>query len=145
MDKNLLEKLLNNHKIIQIATSEANIPWICNVYFYYDKGNIYFLSDKKAKHSLQILVNSQIAFALAEYNPEDYDNRKGVQWIGKCGVVSNDELLKWYCTKFDRDYHELAGYMQENTDLALRRIIPSYIKYWDDENLWEEGVKEFTF
>ena len=79
MNKTLLERLLNNHKIIQIATSNGNISWICNVYYYYDNQIIYFLSDKKAKHSLRILDNPQVAFALAEYNPEDYDDRKGIQ------------------------------------------------------------------
>jgi nitroimidazol reductase NimA-like FMN-containing flavoprotein (pyridoxamine 5'-phosphate oxidase superfamily) len=74
-----LEKLLTDNKVLQIATSENNIPWICNVYFYYHNQIIYYLSDKSAKHSLQLQSNPQVAFALAQYNPEDYDDRKGIQ------------------------------------------------------------------
>jgi len=63
-----------------IASRDEKDVWVANVYFSADeKGNLYFVSSKDAKHSQMILKNHNVAFSIAWFDHTNSKNRKGVQ------------------------------------------------------------------
>jgi uncharacterized protein YhbP (UPF0306 family) len=97
------------------------------------------------KHSQIISSFPNIAFAIARFNPHDFDDRKGIQGTGICMQIDFDEeIIRKYCEKYKRSFEDTKKYMLENPGLALYKITPQFIKYWDDEMLGEEGTEEFT-
>jgi len=64
--KDLIIKYLAEAKVMQLATvGETGHPWISNVHFVSDKkGNIYWLSTEKRRHSVEISANMNVAISV---------------------------------------------------------------------------------
>jgi uncharacterized protein YhbP (UPF0306 family) len=63
--KELIQEHLKNERVMQLATSIDNKPWVCNVHFYADdKLNVYWASTPERRHSKDIEQNSHIAIAI---------------------------------------------------------------------------------
>src|SRR5664279_2226047 len=63
--KQYIQEYLSDGQVIQLATSDKNVPWVCNVYYVVDdKLHIYWLSYKTRRHSRDIAANEQVAMTL---------------------------------------------------------------------------------
>ncbi|MDO8618471.1 MAG: pyridoxamine 5'-phosphate oxidase family protein [Candidatus Daviesbacteria bacterium] len=60
--KSLIEDYLKEGKLMQIATSKENTPWVASVWFVHDdKLNLFFISTKDRRHSKEIKENPKVA------------------------------------------------------------------------------------
>lgn len=141
---------LQSQKLLSIATQERGKPWIATVYFGVDeKGILYFVSQKDAKHSVHITKNSAVAFSVAWCDPKNPNNRKGVQGIGTCTLARGPKQI---LTALSAIHKKIPEFKKTITLEWVRKnawgskiwvIKPSYIKYWDDELYGDEESEEF--
>ncbi|KKR76972.1 MAG: hypothetical protein UU21_C0001G0026 [Candidatus Levybacteria bacterium GW2011_GWA2_40_8] len=94
MNKNLrklIKEYLQEAKMMQLATSLDNMPWICNVWFAADSDlNIYWFSSTTRKHSKDILKNPNVAAAIVlPQSPKD--TPRGIQLKGTAKVLDDQK------------------------------------------------------
>lgn len=89
--KTLIKEYLQEAKLIQLATSINNQPWVCSVWFASDEDlNIYWFSSISRRHSEELDVNNRVAGAIAlPHDPKD--PVRGVQFQGVAEVLSDEE------------------------------------------------------
>lgn len=145
-----LQEFIVTQKLMTLATLEDKV-WTANVYFVSDdKLSIYFISSQHSRHSVHISSNPWVSFAMAWFDDKDpFKNRKGIQGVGVCGEVLEEEeakrlfeIFKVKFPQYDRSPEEFVG--KEN-EFRFYKINPDVIKYWDDENFGEGGSEEFNF
>lgn len=141
---------LKNQKLVAIACTDENGPWIANVYYGADNnGKIYFISPQKNRHSEAILRNPHVAFTVAWFDPANHKNRKAVQGLGTCRQAKNsNEIVAGIKLLYDKfpDLRETLTVKWIMANIWGSRvwvIEPSYMKYWDDELYGEDESQEF--
>lgn len=147
MDKVI--KFLSSQKLLSIAVTDSNGPWIANVYFVCSEaGVLYFVSPKSNRHSRAILANSKIAFSSAWFNPAKTDDRKAIQGTGNCFVVTNPIEIAQALNLLHKSFPEFKDritfeWICENVfESKVWKIQPTYLKYWDDELYGEDEFIE---
>ena len=92
---------VNRVKVMQIATTSGDQPWICTVYFVIKNGNFYWLSFPERRHSQALADNQKAAVAIAIHHDVPV---VGLQAEGDVRVVSDfDEMegvLRLYVEKY---------------------------------------------
>ncbi|MBI4895349.1 MAG: pyridoxamine 5'-phosphate oxidase family protein [Candidatus Aenigmarchaeota archaeon] len=93
-----LVQILNDVKQMVLSTSNQNSPWCATVFFAFDSElNIYFFSTSSRRHSKEIAVNKRVSGAVAREHKLDLEEKhRGVQFEGKCTLISNSEVNEAY-------------------------------------------------
>lgn len=139
---------LEREHLFQLATVHGQEPRVVTLYYISSKiGELFFLSELETRHSDDILKHPEVAFAISRYDPQNFDNRKGLQGTGVCQMLDRHEhRMHAYCVKFGRNYTIMQEYAQKiNLKLKLRKVTPTMMKYRDDELLGEKGSEIITF
>lgn len=142
---------LRSQQVLSIATADASGPWIANVYFVCDEnGAVYFISPDSAKHSTMILLDPNVAFSAVWFDPTNHSNRKSIQGLGECMVVSDVNEIAAAVGMHNKEFPEFSSritpeWIKTNEyGSKVWKIKPHFIKYWDDELYGEEESKEFV-
>ncbi|HVX57710.1 MAG TPA: pyridoxamine 5'-phosphate oxidase family protein [Candidatus Saccharimonadales bacterium] len=142
--KQLAKEYLRQIKVMQLATSENNVPWICTVHFYADDElNLWWSSRTDRKHSQQLANNPQAsATVLVHENTPEKDYVIAVTAAGVVELVKDipADIRQAYITKLDRPDHLLPpNNMQE-----FYRLKPRSIVVFDTKNFSQDPRQEFT-
>ncbi len=91
--RNLIKEYLKEAKLMQLATSVNNQPWVCNVWFAADKDlNIYWFSSTTRRHSKEVLKNNKVSAAIVlPHTPKD--TARGLQLQGTAELVKDKKTL----------------------------------------------------
>lgn len=96
--KELIIDYLNQAKLMQIATSKNNKPWVASVWYVHDeKLNLYFISKRHRRHSLELKDNPNIAGAIVVPHTKGSGEKvRGLQFEGTSHDLTDepDELEK---------------------------------------------------
>lgn len=89
--KKLIKEYLQEAKMMQLATSVDDQPWVCNVWFATDEEmNIYWFSSLTRRHSDEVIKNPKVAAAIVlPQTPEDPP--RGLQVEGTAEVLTREE------------------------------------------------------
>ncbi len=89
--RKLIEAYLQEAKLMQLATSIDNQPWVCSVWFASDEDlNIYWFSSTKRRHSKEVMHNQRVAGAIVlPQTPKDPP--RGLQFQGTAEELSKQE------------------------------------------------------
>lgn len=93
--RELIKDYLKEAKLMQLATSVNNQPWICSVWFAADEDlNIYWFSSTTRRHSAEILKNPKVAAAIVlPHTPQD--KPRGLQLQGVAELLKQKkDILK---------------------------------------------------
>lgn len=91
--RELIFEYLKQAKLMQLATSIDNQPWVCSVWFAFDSDlNIYWMSQAAMRHSGEVLQNARVGCAIALPH-ETSDTPRGVQLQGTATIVSDPETF----------------------------------------------------
>ena len=141
---------MKNQKVLTIATHDKD-PWICNVYFSVDNHfNFFFISPPNTKHSFDIAKNPKVAFTTAWYDPKNLGDRKAIQGIGECTLITTSATVIKFLKNHYKYYplwKEVITHKKMRDNVIQSRpyvIKPTYIKFWNDEIYGEEGVREWS-
>src|SRR3989344_3813530 len=111
--RELIKEYLKKTRMIQIATSVDNQPWICTVYCAYDEDfNFYWISKPSTRHSQEIMKNPKVAGAIV-YDQQPYPKKgvRGLQFEGTAELLTGEEeanASKFYIQQLDREDTLLA-------------------------------------
>lgn len=146
-----LENYINNQKSIVITTSDWKGIWSTNLFYWYKNNRIYFISPSNEKHSQDIIQNSKITFANNWFNPNDYSDRKWIQWTWNCYLAESQEDIKTWVELHNLNFPQFKerinyDYIISNDNKACVWYIDfEFIKYWDDELYWNWWTKDYIF
>ena len=147
--KKLIAEYLKEAKLMQIATSKDNKPWVATVWFAYDNNfNIYFISRHNRRHSLEIAKNPYVAGAIVKKHETLGDKTRGLQFEGKCSELKGSELIKNFAI-FARRFPKVTKFIlspkeiiEGATDHHLYKIVPSSIVLFDEVNFPDQSRQE---
>ncbi|PJA14476.1 hypothetical protein CO112_00280 [Candidatus Dojkabacteria bacterium CG_4_9_14_3_um_filter_150_Dojkabacteria_WS6_41_13] len=150
MDKTLLE-FLRGQKVISVATTNSDgTSWIFNAFYSVTKkGELFFISDPKARHSNNIADNPKVSFSVYWIDEKDMWNRKAIQGEGECHIVSNPIAIGALVVNHFKFFPTWKKWMtkkdmvQKLLETRSYLITPTFMKFWNDELYGEDGTKEF--
>lgn len=89
--RQLIKDHLKEAKLMQLATSIDNQPWVCSVWFAADDDlNIYWFSSITRRHSDEVLKNNKVAGAIV-LPQSPTDPPRGLQFQGIAHVLERKE------------------------------------------------------
>jgi len=137
--KQCVAEYLEKARLMQIATSKNNKPWVATVWFAYDQEfNFYFTSRKSRRHSLEIKNNQNIAGAIVKPHKTLGVKVQGLQFEGKAKEVGTGELVKafsLYLKRFPMAVMHIKStqdIINNLTEQRVYKIIPSKIVFFDE-------------
>lgn len=142
---------LDKQKALVISLAGES-PWAFTVYFASNsQSHLYFVTAHEAFHSKHIQDNPRVAFATFWHDESDLGDRKGLQGVGKCEVITDkaelERAIKAYNDKYPDSKSSLSieAMLDPGARKGLYKIVPSFIKHWDDKAYGESKIKEFNF
>lgn len=102
----IIREYLTHVTHLSLATSKDNKPWVCEVHFVYDDSlNLYFRSNSKRRHSVEITSNPHVAGNIIREH-EVGEKPQGVYFEGIAEMLSNvDEQHPAYIASTERFGH----------------------------------------
>ena len=141
----LIDGLLDQSALLQIATSAAGAPWICTVCFARDESyNLYWFSRHSTRHSQEIALNPQVAGTVAPPFAIG-DKSRGLQLFGVAGEVREEPDLSTGLAAMQRRYDFTDERFEQlrtevahgSADYGLYRFQPDQIILYDTVNFPE--------
>lgn len=147
--RKLITDYLEEGRLMQIATVKDNKPWVATVWYACDKNlNIYFISRKTRRHSLEIKNNSAVAGAIVKPHRTLGVKTRGIQFEGNAAEVSVLELPKAF-NLFVKRFPKAKKFMKSAqaiikniTDHHIYKIVPSSIVLFDEVNFPDNSRQE---
>lgn len=147
--KSLINKYLQEAKLMQLATSVNNQPWICSVWFATDENmNIYWLSSTTRRHSKEVLKNNKVAGAITLPQTPN-DPPRGLQFQGIAKLLTEqkdiDKAMSVYAGRIFKK-EDIIEFM-ENKEKPHRfyRIKPTQFVLFDAVNFPENSRQGLNF
>lgn len=146
--KRLIQDYLKEAKLMQLATSIDNQPWVCSVWFASDEDfNIYWFSSTTRRHSKELLQNSKVA-AVIVLPQTPQDPGRGLQLQGTAKLLSNqkdiDKAVSVYAGRiFSKEQIEEFGALKEKPH-RFYKIKPTQFVLFDSVNFPDESRQEYN-
>lgn len=121
--KSLIEDYLKEGKLMQVATSKGNKPWVASVWYVHDeKWNLYFISKKHRRHSKEIIENPEVAGVIVTPHTKGSGEKvRGLQFNGVARETNGHEMDK--ANKLYKAKYELAE------EIALEELMDPKVTY----------------
>lgn len=146
--RQLIRDCLSEAKLMQLATSTGDQPWVCNVWFAADDDmNIYWFSSTTRRHSDEVLKNEKVAGAMAlPVSPQD--KGRGLQFEGIAEILTEEkDIAAARAVYTDRIFSK----EQIDTFMALPdrphrfyRIRPTRFVLFDTVNFPDNSRQEYS-
>jgi uncharacterized protein YhbP (UPF0306 family) len=148
-----IKKQIQNHlkkaRVMQLATSADNKPWVCNVHFYSDDNlYVYWISTTERRHSRDIEKNPHIAVTIKIHE----DTPKEPYIIGLSAEGKAELIVEKEAKKIADQYKDKLGKPQSLIDdiFAGRnphkfyRLKPMKFVLFDTKNFTGNPRQEYT-
>jgi len=140
MNEKEIAEYMRSHKIMQLATSSKNKPWICSVFYTVDNEmNLFFISNPSRRHSLEIMKNKNVACAITDSSQEVTKRKKGLQIEGTVSLVTNEREIEFALNLWNESNSGLEkiinfkNYRKKKMEDKVYKIVPKNIKIFDEE------------
>lgn len=124
--KKLVDEYLKEAKLMTITTVSENKPWAASVWYAHDKDwNIYFLSQKKRRHSIELKRNPNVAGTITKPHVIGSGEKvRGIQFEGTSRECTWNELKK------GRELYMKKYPTAENIPLTMFRLVKFIATYY---------------
>ncbi len=146
--KKLIKQYLREAKLMQLATSLNDQPWICSVWFAADENmNIYWLSSTTRRHSKEVLKNNKVAGTIVIPQTPD-DSPRGLQLQGIAEFLTEqkdiDKAMSIYGGRIFKK-EDITKFMN-NKEKPHRfyKIKPTQFVLFDAVNFPENSRQEYN-
>jgi uncharacterized protein YhbP (UPF0306 family) len=110
MTKKKIISYIKDCRVMQLATSRENKPWVCSVYYVHDESlNLYWLSLPTRRHSQEISINPNVSIAIAVKQDLPVI---GIQAEGQASKIESLETVKRVMQKYVDKYGEGGDYYE---------------------------------
>ncbi len=139
----IAKETIKNNIYLTLATCGGGNSWIAPLFYAVDdKYNFYFISQLDSLHTVHVLKNSRVAFAIFDsHQPEGTGN--GVQGAGDVFLLKDEELdeaFKWYHTTFvEMKKESFTG----STPYRFFKLIPQNFYVLDPQAKTDKRVEVF--
>lgn len=143
--QNLIKKYLQDGRVMQLATSVGDQPWVCTVYYVMDRNfNIYWLSFPSRRHSQEISKNNKVAITV----PVKFELPVvGVQAVGIAEEVVDQATVKvvmdLYSSKYDAGHSFYENFKEGTNRHQMYKLIPSNFVLFDELNFPKASRQEW--
>ena len=132
--KEYLDKYLHEGRVMQLATSSDNQPWVGSVHYVTDEyRNLYWLSLPARRHSREIAGNSRVAATVAVKVDQPVI---GIQMEGSVEVVHTlatvKKIMETYVVSHGSGHDYYERYVEGVAQHVLYKFIPSRIVLFDE-------------
>ncbi len=146
--EDLIRDALKSLKIMQLATSRGDQPWLCTVHFYADDDlNLHWFSTEARRHSQEIADNSKaVAYLLVHENTPNEDYVIGITLEGdaEClGSDFDDAIGEAYTKKLGKDPNFVADVKAGKNPHKLYRLKPKNIVLFDNLHFSDNPRQEW--
>lgn len=136
---------LQTHNVMTIASCHENVPWAAAVFYASDEFDLYFFSNPKSRHGVNMAANAVVSAAIHE-DYRDWRAIRGIQLEGRAERLRSLKLQArfWevYLKKFPFVKQFFSGSGQAGglrdmlktklTGIRLYRIVPPTVYYIDN-------------
>jgi uncharacterized protein YhbP (UPF0306 family) len=145
--RNLIVDYLKKARLMQLATSKDNQPWVCTVWFAADDDlNIYWISSTKRRHSREIIENQKVsaAIVLADQTPED--KPRGVQVQGIANKLTDHADIEIAMSAYSGRIFskETLLDLTKNWDHVFYRLTPTQFVLFDAANFPKDARQVYN-
>jgi uncharacterized protein YhbP (UPF0306 family) len=144
--RKLIEEYLASAKLMQLATSNNNQPWVCTLWYVHDKDlNLYWFSSTNRRHSKELKNNKVAGVIVLPHQPTD--PLRGLQFEGDA-----QELTKESEITQARSYYQKKIFNAETIDNLIAnpgkphkfyRLRPSKFVLFDVVSFPENARQEY--
>lgn len=143
----LVRQYLRAVKIMQLATSINDQPWICTLHYCSDKDlNLYWISTLVRKHSKDIEQNPKVAATILvhENTPkEQYSMAISIEGTAELiGEKVNQEIGQSYIQKLGKEQSLLTDIANGKNLHKFYHLTPSKIVLFDNKNFPDDPRRE---
>lgn len=129
-----LAKFVREGRLLQLATTSGNQPWVCTVYFVADKSlRLYWLSYPIRRHSQELAANSKAAIAIVVKPDLPVI---GVQAEGTVEVVNDpavvETVMKTYVAKYSQGQQFYDNFTRGINKHELYCFVPTRYGIFDE-------------
>jgi uncharacterized protein YhbP (UPF0306 family) len=145
--KQLANSYLQTARVMQLATSVNNQPWVCNVHFLSDDYlNLYWISDPTRRHSQEIAQNPKVAITIKIHeDTPDEPYVIGVSLEGQATLLNDEEtkrVAKQYINKLNKPHTLLQEMIEGKTSRKFYQLKPSGLVLFDTKNFPDNPRQE---
>lgn len=131
---------------MQVATCGNGQPWICSVYFVFDKDlNLYWISKPDRRHSKEIRENEKVAGAIVlQHTPGE--KVRGLQFEGVAQELKGFDAeigVKLYAERYKLDEERVKALLDGSDGHLCYRIQPKLFVLFDEVNFPDDPRQEF--
>ena len=133
------------HNVMTIASCDRNVPWAAAVFYASDEFDLYFFSNPKSRHGVNMAANAVVSAAIHE-DYSDWRAIRGIQLEGRAERLRSLRLRArfWevYLRKFPfvKQFFSLGGQAGSIADILqaklagvrLYRIVPHAVYFIDN-------------
>lgn len=146
--RKLIEEYLKEVKLMQVATSIDNQPWVCSVWFATDEDlNIYYFSSITRRHSKEVMENGKVAGAIALPQTPD-DPPRGLQFQGVCEMLTEqadiDKAVSVYSGRIFSKEKIKELMVHKDKPHKFYRIKPAKFVLFDAVNFPDNSRQEYN-
>lgn len=147
--KKLIQEYLAGARLMQLATSANDQPWVCTIHFYSDEDlNIYWISLPDRRHSKEIAQNPKVAATMMIH--DDKPNEKyivGISVEGTATLASEEDIEKIgesYISKLGKDTSLVDDIKAGSNPHKFYKITPLKIVLLDTKNFPDNPRQEIN-
>ncbi len=150
-NKQKLLQYLKSQRLMTLSTYD-NRPSVSSVYYAIDDTfNLYFLSEPKSKHCLDIKMNKQVGCNIADSHQLVTDKKIGVQIHGTATQLQDESLVKKALQMWNNaipGFEHIINWENIEKKVIKSRVYkvkPVLIKFLNEELYGPEGTEIFKF
>ena len=144
--QDLIIRYLAESKIMQLATSHDNKPWICSLHFAADnKGTIYWITKPTTRHSEDIASNANVAITIVVKTDKPLI---ALQSEGIATIIEDPKLLTSamdiYIEQQGTDRAFADRIVAGTDEHKLYQFTPTHFTLYDGVNFAAQPVQEWV-
>lgn len=146
--RKLIEDYLKEAKLMQVATSLANQPWVASVYFAYDDLlNLYWISRPTRRHSRELKKNEKVAGTVVL--PHTHGEKvRGLQFEGVAKELNGQkakEAMEHYSKCYpDISQEKIEAIIEGKDSHVCYQITPTAFILFDEVNFPDNPRQELN-
>lgn len=147
--KKLIRKYLQSKRVMHLATSVKNKPWVCNLHYYTDEDlNFYWISTLERRHSKEITNNQHVAVTIKVH--EDTPDEQyviGLSAEGKAELMTEKDAKKiadHYKNKLAKPQTLIDDIFAGRNPHKFYRLKPKKIVLFDNKTFPDNPRQEYN-
>ena len=132
---------LETHNVMTIASCAKDVPWAAAVFYASDGLDLYFFSNPRSRHGVNMAANAEVSAAIHE-DYRDWKQIRGIQLEGRAERLRGLKMQAWFWKVYTKKFPFVKQFFREGplqgavqrklAGIRLYRIVPRAVWYLDN-------------